>query len=46
MGVWEGGWQTGDTIGLIVWFILLRGQCVQERETNFLKFKTAHYQIS
>jgi cbb3-type cytochrome oxidase subunit 3 len=23
MGVWEGGCQTGDTIGLIVWFILL-----------------------
>jgi hypothetical protein len=22
-GVWEYGWQTGDTIGIIVWFILL-----------------------
>jgi hypothetical protein len=21
--VWEDGWRTGDTIGLIVWFILL-----------------------
>jgi len=23
IGVWEDGWQAGDTIGLIVWFILL-----------------------
>jgi hypothetical protein len=23
LGVWENGWQMGDTIGLIVWFILL-----------------------
>lgn len=23
LGVWEDGWQTGDTIGLIVWSILL-----------------------
>jgi hypothetical protein len=23
LGVWEDGWRTGDTIGLIVWFILL-----------------------
>jgi hypothetical protein len=24
-GVWENGWQTGDTVGLIVWFILFFG---------------------
>jgi predicted HAD superfamily phosphohydrolase len=33
-GVWRDGWHTGDTIGLIVWFIILLGVLSLVRRQN------------